>query len=499
MKNICLLSAVAFLIAVLVAPCAAEAGRVDHVFPPDSGDRDFVFSVTSDSFRERTQEHVPVRVSFGNEFTLEPHTIRLSRVFEPVAAFFTLYLYDRLGRPLASPRVKLTPEQMESLRTRSSWPSLELRNGEHFRTTIDVAPLLPPNLPEGTYHVKLTYNNTYGPPCFNGSRTPEDGAMIEIIHPAVELEGSITEQRALELAASAAARGGIKPEGRITVRNNARYFVVTYWSKPRDGFDTAGFQCHITIDRMQGIVKQVLFDSCGGATLSPPVRGNPDPVTPRSTAVQVAGLRLSVPDSPFEYVARHRQSVTLPVTLENVGNDIIRLPGRLTAWDFGLSLRDKRLTPVPLPRATLVRAGSDSSGTSSLWLRPGESFTTPINLSALIPGSVPEGRYRIGLSLVSGGRAPTSNETWITIYDPWVQEVVGSIAETSAVKRSRAALIAAGYALKPSWSIRPTPSRFVVSLTGSRSLGALQNEPHEVQTFVNRRTGVVEKLQDGPY
>ena len=205
-----------------------------------------------------TKNHVVLGVTFEN---VSDKPIRLLRVFKPTPAFFKINsLMNRVNTLVVVPTPEIEPKAQVKLSQADSLKYLELEAGESFTAPVDVSELLPPNLKEGLYEISLIYHNEYGVNCFKDTKTTE-GVWISIIEePMEEVAGSISKEKALEIAKKAFAG---KTDLKVSIRSTATQFIVTFGGPPKPappGVRRTGgdFAAQVYINRLTGVIEKIL-------------------------------------------------------------------------------------------------------------------------------------------------------------------------------------------------------------------------------------------------
>jgi hypothetical protein len=104
-------------------------------------------------------DSIPLSISFDNR---EEALVRMLDVFQPTPVFFSFEIVGEDGTPVILPGGGKIDFGPEPLRYR------ELKMGDAYTVTIDIADLLSGPLRPGAYAVSANYHNQYGDRCFRG-------------------------------------------------------------------------------------------------------------------------------------------------------------------------------------------------------------------------------------------------------------------------------------------------------------------------------------------
>src|SRR5689334_14329106 len=94
-----------------------------------------------------------VRLTFANRGA---ETACILDLFEPLPVFFSFHLARQDGTPISLPgggKMELGPEPLEYVK---------LDAGQSHTIRVDLGPLLPPGVGQGTYTLSAEYHNQYG-------------------------------------------------------------------------------------------------------------------------------------------------------------------------------------------------------------------------------------------------------------------------------------------------------------------------------------------------
>jgi len=197
-----------------------------------------------------------IRVEFSNEGIKE---ICLLRVFKPTAAFFDVALKSSTGQEILTTKPVVSEAIQAKLRNSKNLNYLDLQSDEAFSVQINASEFIPRDLQEGSYRITLTYHNEYGENCFKGTKVTE-GVWLKIVDdPADDVEGSISQEKAIELANSAAIAAKIKinSEDKVVARNTAKQWIITFGSPPANKVPGADFKAKVYLDRLTGHIDQI--------------------------------------------------------------------------------------------------------------------------------------------------------------------------------------------------------------------------------------------------
>ena len=247
---------IALIVFLLALPCCTIASEKPDDDPQANHVLDFQAELLFKG--QTTKKSLPVRITFRN---VSPESLRLLRVFKPATTFFdvSLLTLNHEEIPIAKPII--STDQQQKFKRENSWKYLTLESNELFSTVIDIGEFIPSGLPEGTYYVLLTYRNEYGAHCVKGA-IQSDRIWFDLIDEAVEhIEGSISEEKAIELAKAAVEKSIIiQPMERISVRNTAKRFIITFESPTLRSFPASknAIPFRVYLDRMTGVVEIVV-------------------------------------------------------------------------------------------------------------------------------------------------------------------------------------------------------------------------------------------------